>query len=94
MNLLDLFKRKKMTTQVDMQAIRARVARSQEAVYKAVTEINHPVNGLAVARYMHTDSASITPRLTELTRKGKLKVAFEKRDLGDGRWRKFYVANQ
>jgi hypothetical protein len=90
MNLLNMFKRKQTTTKTDMQAIRARVARSQEQVYKAVGEINHPVNGLAIARYMHVDSASITPRLAELTRKGKLRVAFTKHGL-DGRIRKFYV---
>lgn len=90
MSLLARFKRKPKTTETDMKTIRARVARSQEQVYKAVGEINHPVNGLAIARYMHVDSASITPRLAELTKKGKLKVAFTKHGL-DGRIRKFYV---
>lgn len=89
MNLLQLFKRKQTTVKPDMVAIRKQIARSQESVFKAVYEINKPVNGLAIARYMHVDSASITPRLAELTKKGKLKVAYTKHGL-DGRVRRFY----
>lgn len=90
MNLLHLFKRKQAIDTVD--SAKRRIARSQEAVYKAVLDINHPINGLAVAHYMVTDSASVTNRLAELTKKGRLKVAYRKRGL-DGIYRNFYVVN-
>lgn len=90
MNLLQPFKKKKEAE--SMAVIRQRIGRSQEAVYKAIEEIGRPVNGLAIARHMNVDSAGVTPRLAELTRKGRIKIAYRKRGL-DRLWRNFYVVS-
>lgn len=94
MRILNIFKRKpKGTTAQDMQIIRKRRARSQEAVYQAVKQLNRPVNGMTVAQHMHYDSASVTPRLSELVKKGRLKVGYVKKGL-DGIYRRYYVVNE
>lgn len=77
----------------NIEVIRKRINRNQETVYKAVEEINRPVNGMAVAKHLGWDSASVTNRLAELTKKGRLKVAYNKRGL-DGIWRRYYIVNE
>lgn len=59
-------------------------------VYKAVGEIGHPCSGREVSAHLQWDSASVTNRLAELVKKGRLKVAFRLRST-DGIWRNFYV---
>lgn len=90
MNLLRLFRRKQIDT---VDTVQRSISRSRESVYKAVLDIGRPVNGLAVANYMHTDSASVTNRLSELTKEERLRIAYRKRGL-DRRWRNFYSVNQ
>ena len=92
MNLLELFTKRsaKRKRAENMAALRKKLSQTQENVYQAVLAIESPCNGRAIARHMQTDSASVTPRLYELVRKGRLRVAYSKRGL-DGHWRKYYV---
>lgn len=72
--------------------INSRKARNQEMVFKAVQELARPVNGRTVAAHLGFDSASVTNRLAELRKKGRIKVAYRKKGL-DGVWRQFYVVD-
>lgn len=93
MGFLRLFKRRQMSKKQghdSTEAVKRRLSIHQEGVYKAVKEIGRPVNGLAIAQYMHVDSASVTPRLAELVKKNRLRVHHTKRGL-DGIYRRFYV---
>jgi Mn-dependent DtxR family transcriptional regulator len=71
-----------------------RLTENEEAVLAAVRAaselLSRPVNGREVARQLKWDSASVTNRLSELTKKGKLKIAYRKKGL-DGLWRNYYV---
>lgn len=82
----------KKQKQDNMEAVNKKLAKNQESVYKAVEQLNQPVTGRAVATFLGWDSASVTNRLAELTKKGRLKIAYNKRGL-DGKWRHFYVVN-
>lgn len=91
MNILEkIFKRKVNYQRENAKAIRAKLNENQDAVFKAVKELARPVNGRQVARHLNWDSASVTPRLAELVKKGRLIVAFPQKGL-DGIWRKYYV---
>lgn len=87
--------RKKVTkvSKEDMRNISVRVAKSREAVYNAIRHNARPINGLALAKLMRMDSASVTPRISELVRKGRVKVAYTKAGL-DGHTRNFYVVDK
>lgn len=91
MNLLNIFKRKQINYQAEnMKVVNRKLAERQDAVYKAVALIGYPCNGRQIARFMGEDSASVTPRLAELVKKGRIHVKFTKRGL-DNKWRKYYV---
>lgn len=90
-----IFKRKK-TVHIPVREIiedRSRKARSQQAVYMALVQLNRPVSGSMVARHLGWDSASVTNRLAELCKKGAIKVDYRKKGL-DGRWRNFYAVGR
>lgn len=93
--MLNIFKRnaEKKHKAETMKAVNAKLAQNQESVYQAVKDIDRPVNGLRVARALGWDSSSVTNRIAELVKKGRLKVAYNKRGL-DGKWRRFYVINE
>lgn len=92
MNFLsNLFKRNKSRAAETMEAVNQRISRNQEQVYRAVVTIGRPCNGRMVSDYLGWDSASVTNRLAELCKKGRLAVHHRKRGL-DGIWRNFYVA--
>lgn len=96
MGLLDFLQRRNIKNDVvkdNMQILNKRIARNREAVFEAVQAIGRPVNGLAIARHMHIDSASVTPRLSELVKRGRILVADRKPGL-DGITRKLYVVNR
>jgi DNA-binding MarR family transcriptional regulator len=88
---LSKFKRGQTVAKKEVAA--PRLLYSQEQVLKALQEVKHPINGLAVARHMHADSASVTPRLAELRKKGLIKVSYVKHGL-DNKRRNFYVINE
>lgn len=94
MNILrKLFNRIKRSQAADnMKAVRNRISRNQQAVYEAVVAIGSPCTGRRVAQFLGWDSASVTNRLAELSRKGRIQVAYRKRSLDDGMWRNYYVA--
>jgi hypothetical protein len=75
-----------------MEAVNKTRAFNQESVFRAVEQIKYPCNGLAIARHLNFDSARVTPRLSDLVKKGRLLVKYRKRGL-DGKWRNFYVVN-
>jgi len=83
------FLQKRKTQRENFQIVKKRIAQSQQAVYEAVLELNRPVTGREVARHLHWDSASVTNRLAELTKKGRIRVAYKKRGM-DGIWRRYY----
>lgn len=86
-----LFKKRqaKKIRRDNMKAVAKRISKNQEAVYQAVKAYGRPINGLALAKLMSYDSASVTPRLSELVKKDRLKVAYTKHGL-DGKTRNFY----
>lgn len=66
---------------------------SQQQVLFAIQDLGASVNGMTIARYMKVDSASVTPRLAELRKQGKIVIAYTKVGL-DKRKRNFYkIAN-
>lgn len=92
MSLFGMFKRKKSITQENIEVVRRRIAQNQEAVYNAVRELNTPCTGRMVAKHLEWDSASVTNRLSELNKKGRIKIAYNKRGL-DGIWRHYYIVS-
>lgn len=76
----------------NMIIINARIGKNQETVYQAVKAIGRPINGRVVAAHLKWDSASCTNRLSELCKKGRLKVAYRKKGL-DKLWRNYYIVN-
>jgi DNA-binding MarR family transcriptional regulator len=91
--LKNLFKRAKSQKADDMEVIRRRISKNQEMVYRAVVTVDRPCNGRTVADQLGWDSASVTNRLAELVRKGRIVIHHRKRGL-DGIWRNYYVAVQ
>lgn len=94
MNLLQLFNKRKQTRKQrheNMAAVKADLAKKEEAVYSAVKRLNRPVTAQEVARFMGVDSAGVFPRLTKLGRKGRVNIPFKKKGL-DGIWRAYYTA--
>lgn len=87
--LLNFLKKRSKAKQKQAKEQARKVAQSQMAVYRALAKVGRPINGLRLAQEMRTDSASVTPRLSELTRKGLIKVAYVMRGT-DGRLRRFY----
>lgn len=92
--MFKLFKRKKLSQaeirRANYEVIKKDLKKSQAEVWLAIAEINRPVCGRSIARYMSIDSACVTPRLSELVKKGKLKVHNQTK-CADGIIRKFYV---
>jgi hypothetical protein len=88
--VLSRFRTPKQQRSDNMEVVHKRVARNQEAVYRAVERLKHPVTCRTISRYMDTDSACVSPRLTELVRKGRLAIAYRKQGL-DHIWRAYYV---
>ena len=88
--LKNLFKRNKKPEADNMAVVKRRLARNQEAVFRAVLAINRPCTGRMVSDQMGWDSASVTNRLAELHHKGRIQVAYRKKGL-DGMWRQYYV---
>jgi hypothetical protein len=68
---------------------RATIVRNQYKVYEAVKEIGIPCNGRMIAHHLSWDSCSVTNRLSELTKKGRIEVAYTKKGL-DGKIRRYY----
>ncbi len=94
MNFLERHFRSSKQQQADnMKVVNKRKPRNQEMVYNAVREIKHPCTGREVAARLGFDSASVTNRLAELVKKGRLKVAFRLRS-ADGIWRNFYIVDK
>lgn len=88
--MLGIFKSKKRKIYEDnMRMINQRKSERQKKVYAAVRELNRPVTGRMVAAHLGWDSASVTNRLAELTKKGHLSIAYRKKGL-DGVTRNFY----
>lgn len=79
--------------QENMAVVNKAKSKNQEKVYQAVKELKYPSNGLAIAHYLKWDSASVTPRLAELVRKGRIKIAYRKHGL-DKIIRNFYVVDE
>lgn len=77
----------------NMQALRARISRNQETVYRTLVLLRKPSNGREVAAELGWDSASVTNRLAELTHKERIQIAFRKRGL-DGIWRNYYIVKK
>lgn len=95
MNILEkIFKRKVNYQRENYAVTRATLAIRQNEVYKAVALMAVPCTGRQIARFMGRDSASITPRLSELVRKGRLTVAYTKKSLDDRKWRKYYIVSR
>lgn len=94
LNLLkNLFpKTTKQMQHENMMVINSRKSKNQEAVYQAVKAIGQPINGRVVAAHLGYDSASVTNRLSELCKKGRLKVAYRKQGL-DKMWRNYYIVS-
>jgi predicted HTH transcriptional regulator len=84
---------KKQIRRDNLKAVQTTLARNQESVFKAVKELDRPSSGRMVSAHLKWDSASVTNRLAELTKKGRLKVAFVQRGL-DGKYRQYYVVNE
>jgi hypothetical protein len=92
--MFKIFQSKKTRQQAEnMKVINSKKAKNQEAVFKAVEALNVPSTGKMVSVYLGWDSASVTNRLSELCKKGRLKIAYNKRGL-DGIWRHYYVVNE
>lgn len=70
-----------------------KLALSQETVWNAINDYGRPINGLHLAKIMGMDSASVTPRLAELRKKGRIKIAYVKHGL-DGHTRNFYIVSR
>jgi hypothetical protein len=94
-----IFKKRKLQKQQkeNMEIVQLHKSENQEKVFEAVSELNdqliRAVNGREVAAHLKWDSASVTNRLAELTKKHQLKVAYRKKGL-DGIWRNFYRSEQ
>lgn len=88
----NLFKRNKKPVRKTMPDA-DRINRNQEAVYRAVVALNRPCSGRMVSTYLKWDSASVTNRLCELKKKGRIKVAYMKVGL-DKQRRQYYIAVQ
>lgn len=92
-SILHIFKRtpsKKQRDRETMEAVNQHINRSQEQVYKAVALLHRPCNGRMVSSFMGVDSATVTPRLAELVKKGRIKIDHRKKGL-DGVWRNYYI---
>jgi DNA-binding MarR family transcriptional regulator len=89
LNFLKQRQQAKQQRRENVEAAKRKMAHNQEMVFQALKQLNMPSNGRAVARKLGWDSSSVTNRLAELTRKGRIKVAFRKKGL-DGIWRNFY----
>jgi len=73
----------------NMQAVNNRISRNQELVYRALVALNRPSNLREIAAKLGWDSGSVGNRLTELTRKGRIQIAYRKKGL-DSMWRNYY----
>ena len=80
---------KQKQTRQQAKDAKKKINMNQQAVYEALKAQQYPINGLALARAMGWDSASVTNRLAELVKKGRIDVAYNKKGL-DGKWRKYY----
>lgn len=87
---MNFLKRKEQDAK-NLKVVNKRRPRNQQSVYEAVKEIGKPCTGRMVAEHLSWDSASVTNRLAEITRKGWIRVAYRMR-CADGMYRNFYVA--
>lgn len=87
---LGIFRKRKNRKQAKQIPQEVQISRNQEIVFEAVAELGRPVTGKQVARFLSWDSASVTNRLAELEKIGRLSVPYRLKG-ADRRWRKFYT---
>lgn len=88
-----IFKKKINVQRANYKIVKQHISFNQQAVYRAVEELERPSTCRMVAMYLNYDASCVSPRLFELVKLGRLKISDRKKGL-DGIWRKYYEVNR